>query len=529
LVETRLGRLARWAVAVAVIGVLAAVAAATAYWSSWRLFGRWWVAAALGLGLMMLAARLLGGWARRRWRALKAPGWALPAALFAVFFAVKLAAAFGLKTEQRSDFLVVYQAAQDIADGDFSFNQIPYWDFFAYQTPFALYEAAVLRLSGGSMAPLLVVGAAAMAGVNLMVYLAGRRMAGSALAGLCASGAYLVFTDPYLYAPTLSSDHLSTFLAYLGAYMALAAMWPAAGWRGRAGAGGRPGARAWRPGRPRAALALGGGLVLALANLARPLGPVVWAALVAAALAAVLVARRRGRPQRHLGPALLALALAAGVYAGAIAVVDQAVRASGVNPAGVRSGLPEWKFVLGLEGPQGAAADFAAIGAYGEQMLPGARETAQAALARNLRDLPANWKVILERQVRLLWVRHDDAIWAFNPQLAEMPLTGIPQARTDTLAYLMVAAERGLFLPVVILAGLGAARLAWRRRWGRAALFCACFIVAYAAIHLVIEAQPRYRYPVMPAIFALTAPACAAVADPARRAPARRAGPRAPG
>jgi hypothetical protein len=527
---TRLGRVVGWAVGLVACGVLVVVAAATAYWSPRRLFGGWWVAAALGLGLMMLAGRLFGGRARRRWRALKAPPWALPAALFAVFFAVKLGAALGLKTEQRSDFLVIYQAAQDIVAGDFSFNQTPYWDFFAYQTPFALFEAAVLRISGGSLIPLLVGGAAAMAGINLLVYLAGRRIAQSTLAGLGAAGAYLVFTDPYLYAPTLSSDHLSTFLGYLGAYMVLAAMWPPARWGSRSAAAPR-GEAQLRPPTPRrpAALALGGGLVLALANLARPLGLMVWVALVAAAIAAALIARRRGESLRRPAAAALALLAAGGVYVGTIAVVDSAVRASGVNPAGVRSGLPEWKFVLGLAGPEGSAADLAAIGAYGEEMLPGAREKAEAALARNLRDLPANWKSIVERQLRALWVRHDDAIWAFNPQLADLPLTGIPKAQSDTLAYIMVASERGLFLPVVVLAGLGVARLTWRRRWGRAALFCVCFMVAYAAIHLAIEAQPRYRYPVMPAIFALTAPAVAVVADGGLRRCPRQAPPRPPG
>ncbi|MDR1799157.1 MAG: hypothetical protein LBR19_04625, partial [Bifidobacteriaceae bacterium] len=80
--------------------------------------------------------------------------------------------------------------------------------------------------------------------------------------------------------------------------------------------------------------------------------------------------------------------------------------------------------------------------------------------------------------------------------------------------------ERGLFPALVILAGAGVvvaarrSRAASRLEPGPAALTgaaLAAFVCAYAAIHLVIEAQPRYRYAVMPAILALAAPAWRAI------------------
>jgi hypothetical protein len=62
-----------------------------------------------------------------------------------------------------------------------------------------------------------------MAGTNLLVFLFGRRLAGSAAAGLAASLMYLVYPGPYLEAAALTNDHLSAFLLLAGAYLVVVA------------------------------------------------------------------------------------------------------------------------------------------------------------------------------------------------------------------------------------------------------------------------------------------------------------------
>ncbi|MDR0592279.1 MAG: hypothetical protein LBG60_03270 [Bifidobacteriaceae bacterium] len=501
--EAPLGRLVRWAVTAGAFGALAAIAAATAWFAEHAVFAKWWPAAGLAWAAGWLAWRLAGGRGLAMWRRAAWPKWVLPVGLFAVFFAVKTVFAFYLKTEQQSDFLVMYQAAQSIAEGDFSFSQSAYWHFFAYQTPFALYQALMLKVFGGSIAPLLVVGALAMAGTNLLVFLIGRRITGSAVAGLFASFAYLAYPGPYLQANALTNDHLSACLLYLGAYLVVA------------GASRPPS----RPARPRWALVAVGALVLQLGNLARPSGIVVVAALVAALVAAPIIGRRRKGSWRPLAASAAAAALAVAVYAGAGAAADQAVKAAGVNPAGTANNLPEWKFVFGLQGSwEQGRQDSADIGAYDPSPKPDARQIARAAVERDLRQLPQTWRTVLHRQVTSLWVLNESGSYLYWPQFEGRYRYQVPSAQAFTLGHYLVLGERGAFLPAVLLAAAGVGLLGRRRRWGALAAFAACLVAAYALVHLAIEVQPRYRYLVMPAVFALTAPAWDWLAGWPRRA-----------
>jgi hypothetical protein len=195
------------------------------------------------------------------------------------------------------------------------------------------------------------------------------------------------------------------------------------------------------------------------------------------------------------------LLLAAGVGA--------AVQASGVNPSGVKSNLPEWKFVCALAGEGQLSADSGAIGAYALTPNPQARQIAREILARDIRQLPQNWRYILVHQLGHLWVDNDTAIYAFYPALEGTSLYGMPNAKTATAAYLMGGVDRGIFLPIVLLAAWGVCLIHRQRRWGEIAAFLGCLIAVYFLTHLVIETLPRYRYLVSPAIFMLGAPAWA--------------------
>lgn len=496
-IESGWGRLARWCLAAGSAATLAGIALVAVWFGNRQEFGAWWLA--VGLGLVAAAAGW--SWAGRRlvaaWRALGLPKWALPAALFAVCFAVKAFFALHFETEQQTDFLVMLQAAQDINEGDLSFNQNAYWHWFAYQTPFAIYEALMLRLSGGSLLPLLLVGALAMAGTNLLVYLMARRVSGSAAAGLFAALAYLAYPGPYVQANVLSNYHASTFLLLWGAYLILTALSRGPGWR------------AW-------ALAAGGGIVLQFGNLARPSGIVVCAALVAASALTPVIRRRRGRSWRPLGRSLALCALALALYALVAAGAGAGVKASGINPAGVANNLPEWKFVLGLVPQAQMGSTLTDIDAYGAAPNPQAPAIAEERLERAIRDLPQQWRAVLRQQTANMWALNDSARLAFWPELASAGLYGVPDRTTATWAYLMVSGERGLFLPIMALAAAGVMLVNRRRAWNRWAVFLACLVVAFVAAHLVIEVMPRYRYLVMPAVFALAAPAWEWLARPGR-------------
>jgi hypothetical protein len=492
--ETVLGRLARWALALGTGSVLAGIGLVALLLGSGQVFWPWWVgSAAVGLaaaGLWRLAGRnLAAAWRRLRARRLAPP----PAlALFAVFFLVKAVFALHWRIQQRSDFLTIFQAAQSINAGDYSFAEQPYWFFFAYQTPFAIYEAFMLKVFGGSTVPLLVVSAAAMAGTNLLVFGFARRITGSTAAGLFAGLAYLAYPGPYLEAAALTNDHLSAFLLLLGAYLVLR------------GAGRLPAAPGW-------GLVAAGGAIMQLGNLARPAGVIVCLSLTAALALTPLVGRQRGTGWRPFGWPIAAAAVALGVYAAVGGAAGVAVKASGINPQGVANHLPEWKFIWGLEPPEGI--DPTSLGMREPVPRPDARQAAQGLLDDAVARLPQTWAPVAKRQVSLLWAQQDTSTFQFWPQPDYQSVYAIPDKHSTTVAHYLVLIERGVFLPAVAVSGIGAVLLLSRRRWPSPprlpslAVFLSLFVVAYACVHLVIEVQPRYRYLAMPAILALTGPA----------------------
>jgi hypothetical protein len=253
-------------------------------------------------------------------------------------------------------------------------------------------------------------------------------------------------------------------------------------------------------------LAVAGGLSLGLGNLARPAGLVVCLAVVAALVLVPLQGGKGTRTWRLEGLAALTAVVALAVYALTGAAASAAIKASGINPAGAANNLPEWKFVFGLQAGNQGSQDLIDIDAYGPTPKPDARAIARAAVNRDIRQLPGTWREVLKRQVTSMWVLNESGSYLYWPDLKGEYRYKVPDSRAYTIGHYLVLGERGLFLPIVLMAATGIVLLNRQRRWTYLATFLACFVAAYAVIHLAIEVQPRYRYLVMPAIFALAAP-----------------------
>lgn len=91
----------------------------------------------------------------------------------------------------------------------------------------------------------------------------------------------------------------------------------------------------------------------------------------------------------------------------------------------------------------------------------------------------------------------------------------------------MSSLERGIFVLVAGLCVASCLVLVRRQRLPYAVTVLGLVVLVYFGAHLVIEVQARYRYCMMPALFALGAPALGQVYDTARTRGARRAAPAA--
>jgi hypothetical protein len=470
------------------------IAAVAVRYSDKIQLGPWWLAVGEGIVLAALAWRRYGYRVRVAWSRRSAPGWAVPCAVFSGSLVVDLVAALAVRTKQSIDWEAMLGAAQSIADGDWSFSESAYYYYHAYQTPWTLLEAGLLRVGGGSVVPILIVNALAMAGTNLLVYLMARRLTGSAAVGIAVAAAYLLCPGHILLANVLTNEHMSTVLLYLGLYLAVLAAAGPFKWRG-------------------AGLFAAAGLALELGNLARPAGIAMWMGMIGL-LVWSLMSARKGAAGRRVGRIAAGMGVAAAVYLIVGAGASWTIQATGVNDQGLKNNLPELKVLRAFAPANPEVLDqaredvgFGFPGVLEDPPHPEAREIVRRYVEKEIADLPNDWQPTLRLQLWRLWGQNTMGAWYFN---IDDPTPATSFARAG-----LVLLERGLFLPIVIMAGW--ATIMNRRSWSVLATALACFVAAYALMHLAIEVQPRYRYLAMPALFALGAPAWARLMGGTRR------------
>ncbi|KWX07333.1 hypothetical protein TR75_03265, partial [Hydrogenibacillus schlegelii] len=297
-------------------------------------------------------------------------------------------------------------------------------------------------------------------------------------AGKLAALLLAVYPSTVMMASVLTNQHLAALLAYGGLFV-----WGRALRRLSGGKGGR-------------ALMLTGaaGALLAAGDLVRPIGIVFVAAAVTGAL---LFAGERPRLSGKEGRARfgffgrlgLALGLVAVFFAGRTAVSVVLVT-TGVTDRPLGNHEPLWKFVAGLNREtigHFSRADYEAV-----MGLPAgeARSAFERALIAERLRAPGLGAFFMEKAA-YLWGFPDQApIWS-------------GWAPPKPVLAAALAFERVLFLLAVL--GLSAFGRLRRPEIGPGGAVLALFLLGYAAAHLVIEIQVRYRYDALPALLALGA------------------------
>lgn len=374
-----------------------------------------------------------------------------------------------IPTRPCSDFEMLYLAAQKAAAGDFSWSRAAegYFYTWAYQIPFALYQAVLFRLFHSLLA-LKLFNVLFMVGTNYLLYRIGKLYL-SETAALCAAFIYAVFPGVLMYASVLTNQHISMFFLLLGVFLLL---------------------RADR----RRTLCLAG-CMLAASDLMRPEAVLILAALLCCGLLRciqrpdVMTVRRTA----------LSVLLVFACYWLAKSLTEWLLIWADIAPHGLGNQYPEWKFVLGLGNTDG-------YGGYSSKLasafsaLDG--EAARRAFAAELiKDLfhrpPAEIFAFFLEKLRRFWTNAQDIMWSlFGLDQELLILPGLGLKLKD--AWMLVWCERGSLLLVYLLA-LPAPVLLWREREkNSAAFFCAAVICVTICAYLLIEIQVRYRLAAIP-------------------------------
>ena len=410
-------------------------------------------------------------------------------------FMLKFAAAVLIDAEPTSDFQIIYQASLRLAQGDMSFDRRSYFHKLPYQLGFVFYQSVILRLFGHGKMALWFANSLWMAGTNVLVYLFARRVSGDDRCGAFAGVFYLFFPAPYFLASVLTNQHLSTFLILLGLYIL------------------------WIFREKRILPFAAGGLCVALGNAIRPVGIVAVCAVLGYCFLQFLSAWRNSKGNR--GKALwqwpVRGSMTVGVYILTSFILSQAVIFSGLGPYGLKNNDPLWKFAAGL--------NMSTDGGYSQEMRDAINnssdsEAYQWDMIRESLSRPIDqWAVFMLHKADRMWASPEPTQWSFGTIIHDDVSDQPQKALQQKIVLGALGIEKVYYTWAMILALITVA-LFWRHKMvSVSACLIFLMILAYFAIHVVIEVQPRYRYCIMPYLFIFTGYCLPAIEKRFQRAP----------
>ncbi|GGG74626.1 glycosyltransferase family 39 protein [Paenibacillus radicis (ex Gao et al. 2016)] len=384
--------------------------------------------------------------------------------LIGVALAARLVWILWIDTPPASDFLFMYTAAQSAAVGDFSFNDTEYFSAWVYQMGFTMYEALVISLFNEPMLILKLINVFVSSATVWIVYKAGSSVFNER-SGRIAGFAYALYMPNIMMCSVLSNQHFSTLFFMMGCMVAVAKRWQTS-------------RSQW----------LVIGLCFGLGQLFRPIGGIFIAGLAVYLLICHLLPQLT---RRRLFVSVTKLAGVIAVFYAIQLLVSSLFMQAGYTEYPLTNREPYWKFMVGLN----AATDgkwSLEDGKYVLQYKLGEeRDAAELAVVKERLQDKAAVAALFARKLVFFWGAKDDAaMWS----LGEMNLP-VLQANAERI-------ERASYAAMSLFGVLALIALLKRRTVSGSTLFLV-LLLGYAAIHLAIEIQARYRLDLMPAFIIL--------------------------
>ncbi|MFD1953282.1 glycosyltransferase family 39 protein [Paenibacillus thailandensis] len=364
-----------------------------------------------------------------------------------------------------SDFLFMYNAALHAAAGDFSFGESPYYTSFPYQFGFTMYEALIIGLFGNHhLFVLKLLNVLFSTGTALVVYLFASK-AFNETSGRIAMLFYLFYLPNITMCSVLTNQHISVFLFLLGCLLLLQRGDSAVRW-------------------------LLAGLALGLGNLMRPIGVVYLAGML---FFFVPVSWRLWRTafkrQTAINAAKLAGAIA--VYVLVQLSASFLLVSSGIAGQPLSGGDKYWKFMVGLNAETNGSwnmedSRYANRYAFGEE-----RHRAELIKIKERLENKPELLALMGRKLTLLWGSPDSSpYWS---------LQGINRQDLESL----LSKWEQPFYVLMCAFGTVSMIMLWRSGRQSEAVFGLVVLLLYAAAHLLIEIQSRYRLDLIPVFILL--------------------------
>lgn len=396
--------------------------------------------------------------------------------ILSIGFLLRLIFILAINTQPQSDFELLYNSANSLIQGDLSWTEELYFINWAYQIPFILYEALILKIFNSIIA-IKIVNLLLMTGTIFLIYAIVKDFLSEKAALIC-SFLYAIYPASILLSSVLTNQHVSAFFLYLGIYLLFHfKKWP------------------WM---------LLAGLSLCIGNLMRPEAIVIIVSILAVIIWLIFQIRTKGKEVLYVIRNCVIVICA---YFVVFQIVSLAFSATSIAPSGIKNNCPQWKFVVGLN-PNSLGnyteenADILAVkdNELRNQMM-------MEDIKENFQKYDGNIATFLFNKTYSFWASNETTAWSCSHiDTSRAVVSSIASFTYNDLFNIILAFDKGIYI-FIFAAGLISAILFFlkKREIPVNYLFFSLLQIANYCVYLIIEIQVRYRYFIMPALFILAA------------------------
>jgi hypothetical protein len=425
----------------------------------------------------------------------------------AIAIVSKVAIALIINANPVSDFLLMFNAAKQVTAGDFTFQNSPYFFYWAYQTGFVLYEALIVKLFGDSTTALLIINGLVMAAINILMYFFIKQMTKDVRSAMFGAVLYFIYPAPYFLISVLTNQHLSLLLILFGLYMIIKSE------KNRDFS--QTGTRILRRRNESACVASGftrafkdtfvaensdyrssivGGILIAFGNIFRPIGIVPVVSIVSYYIVLSLEVADRKECFKKFGH-LMSFIIS---YALIGMIASSVVAATGINMHGLKNNDPYWKFMVGL--------NVDSYGGYSEELISAVSQAKtleeryqieNILISESLSKIKMNPISFFGEKSYRMWAMYESRSLSFGKE-ASKGRSERENAWWQNTVDRVVKLDKCYYLFLFLIALIVVVFTMVQKNINPHFLLCALIFLLYYGIHLIIETQPRYRDFAMP-------------------------------
>lgn len=389
-----------------------------------------------------------------------------PIVLFVGSFIIRMIMVLCVRTQPESDFKLMYDAAQMLLQHDFSFNSGWYFQTWAYQIGFVLWEAFFLAI-WNSLWCLKIVNCLLGAGINLLIYFISKEIMHEEVSSRYVALVYMIFPFSVLHITVLTNSHASAFFLFLGIYCLIRR----------------------EKYKYKINAFIQAALCIALGNILRPDGLIILISIGVYIVYALLQAKKKCEIKRILGEAFIVFS----IYFMIMGLASGIVKVSGISPHGLENRNPLWKFVVGTnyesKGGWNKADDEYVKGKVQEDTQT--YEEVEIPLIRERLEDKKLVLCLIDEKVNQLWWQ--EALWRSFSAFERETYSGIIDW--------CVSINKAIWSFVLILMGIGIKNWCAKGKENIISLLIPFIIFATFMVYLMIEVQARYLYLAQIAVF----------------------------